>query len=791
MRMPIARSLAAFSDRWMIALGALVLTGLPIGSASAGPVDLPGLTLWYQADAITPQADGSLLTTWVDSSSSGNHAVAPVGKEPTYRTGGGGPFGGMPYVYFSGTGTTGKYVQSTSALTGNLTGDLTTTVFTVTGDGASSSGMYNIGNVFAVGGAMGPARDFRGAGVYSVEFAGNTPAIFGPVASGTQITEVRKSPGAINTTTSFWVNGTAQAIGGGSSTNTPNTISAPFILGKFGPSGSGIASWGNVAETIVYNRALSQAEADQVGAYLAVKYAITNSQYPVRGNASAAPLNTPGLVLWLDADPSFVTRDASNRVSAWFDATGTTNNTVAQDVSQGTSTAQPLWVANGINGQPAVQFDGGDFLVNTVDSLLASGQARTVFVIGDGTDGDAGGGLFAFRRSARVNSLGETYYAAHNPPQIVYSDGASGDNNTWGPDRRSTVNQPFIAAFMTTAGEKPQVDLNGPSQVIATGAASGSVSAETGTTGFSVGGRSDITPDRWKGTIAEVLVYDHELTGAELNSVGYYLAQRYSLTQAPYAKPSAVLFGDNFNKGVHAYYYGINPLTPAEATARQFGSLAPANYAVYSLAGHLVQTPPNGFPDSMMIAGASSAPWSSVSPDVDFNQKPGTYTIQVSMDPTRLGGQYNGEWNLGAVIFGADTPLTLPNIPETLSFYIQGNGGWGVRDGTTLVGSGMLGATGDDQFYNVRIEYEVKSFNDSTPVDVSIYVDNTNIISFLAGGIDHNFISLTAYQNPGYTGNFATYFDNFIISYTIPEPSTLVLLALGGLGLLACRRRKK
>ena len=510
------------------------------------------------------------------------------------------------------------------------------------------------------------------------------------------------------------------------------------------------------------------------------------------GSASAGPVDVSGLVLWLDADAGNLTKDGANRVSAWNDITDPTNNTVAQNVSQGTSTAQPLWVANAINGQPAVQFDGGDFLTNTVDNLLTSGQGRTVFVIGDGTDGSTGGGMFAFRRSTPVNALGETYYyRPGQDSQIVYSDGVSGNNNTWGPDRRSTVNEPFIAAFMTTAGEKPQVDLNGPSQVIKTGGASGSVSAETGTTGFSLGGRADITPDRWKGTIAEVLVYDHELTGAELNSVGYYLAQKYSLAQAAYVEPSSALFGDNFNKGVHAYYFGINPLTPAEATARQFGSLAPANYAVYSLAGHLVQTPPNGYPDCMMIAGQSSAPWSSVSPEVDFNQRPGTYTIQVAMDPTRIGGQYNNEWNYGAVIFGADTPLTLANIPETIGFYIQGNGGWGVRDGTTLVGSGMLGAIGDDQYYNVRIEYDVHHFDDSTPVPVSIFVDNTKIFDFLASGIDHNFISLTAYQNPGYTGNLATYFDNFIISYTIPEPSTLGLLALGGLFLLACRRRKR
>lgn len=769
----------------------VVLAGVvSFSSARAGVIPTSGLTLWYQADAIAPQADGSLLTTWVDSAS-GNNAVAPSGYEPTYHTGVAGPFGGMPYVNFSGTSTTGKYVQSTSALTGSLTGDLTTTVFTVADAGASSGGIYSLGNHTAPLAAIGPMRDARAAGVYSVEFAGNAPAIFGPVASGVQITELRKTSGAINTTTSFSVNGASQPVGGGSSTATPNVSSTPFTLGKWGPSSTGTASWGNVAETIVYDRVLSQAEANQVGAYLTVKYGITNSQYPIRGDAAAMPLNTPGLVLWLNADPAFVTKDAGNRVSAWFDATGATNNTTGQNVSQGTSTAQPLWVANGISGRPAVQFDGDDFLVNTVDNLLASGQARTMFVVGDGTDGQNGGGILAFRRSTRVNSLGETYYAAHpTAPQIVYSDGVSGDNNTWGPDRRTTVNQPFVAAFMTTAGEKPQVDLNASSQIIKTGASSGAVSAETGAAGFSVGGRADITPDRWKGAVAEVLVYDHELSGAELNSMGYYLARKYSLAQAPYVEPSSVLFGDNFNKGISApYYFGINPLTPAEATARQFGSLAPANYAVYSPGGYLVQTPPANYQDCMMIAGASTAPWSSVSPQIDFNQRPGTYAIRVSIDLTRLGGQSGGEWNYGAVIFGADAPLTLANISETIGFYIQGNGNWGARDGTTLVGSGTLGAIGDDQFYNVRIEYDVSQFDDSTPVPVSIYVDNAKIVSFLAQGVDHNFISLTAYQNPGYTGNFATYFDNFIVAYTIPEPSTLVLLALGGLGLALARRR--
>jgi hypothetical protein len=48
------------------------------------PSTIAGLQVWFKADAITPVADGTQITTWPDSSSNGNNATAAAGQGPVY-----------------------------------------------------------------------------------------------------------------------------------------------------------------------------------------------------------------------------------------------------------------------------------------------------------------------------------------------------------------------------------------------------------------------------------------------------------------------------------------------------------------------------------------------------------------------------------------------------------------------------------------------------------------------------------------------------------------------------------
>ena len=75
-------------------------------------------------------------------------------------------------------------------------------------------------------------------------------------------------------------------------------------------------------------------------------------------------LSTPtvpsGLQAWYRADLG-VTKDGSNNVSQWADQSGN-----GVHLSQNTATAQPLWVANGFNGEPTVSFNGSSDILTSL-----------------------------------------------------------------------------------------------------------------------------------------------------------------------------------------------------------------------------------------------------------------------------------------------------------------------------------------------------------------------------------------------------------------------------------------
>jgi hypothetical protein len=60
----------------------------------------------------------------------------------------------------------------------------------------------------------------------------------------------------------------------------------------------------------------------------------------------------------------------------------------------------------------------------------------------------------------------------------------------------------------------------------------GAVGPDAGTAGFTIGSREDIPAgaQNWSGDLAEVLVYDRELSAEELKAAGSYLATKYALT---------------------------------------------------------------------------------------------------------------------------------------------------------------------------------------------------------------------------------------------------------------------
>lgn len=242
-------------------------------------------------------------------------------------------------------------------------------------------------------------------------------------------------------------------------------------------------------------------------------------------------------VLWLKADAGAYT-DAGvtlatngQPVQQWNDQSGNGNH-----VTQTTAVNKPVFKSPDATGKQALYFDGTNgkiFLNNTTSNLVTGGTARTVFVVARRdcnahAGGVLGGTLFTFRRAGIINTL--TYGSnSYGTPVYIYSD-----NNGVGNNNASITGTAIDSAFSPTivtykipaAGGQVQCNLNSVAQTVNQG--SGSVTTETGTTGFTVGDREDQVDLDWSGWIYEVIVYNRSLSAAEIAQVESYLKNKYN-----------------------------------------------------------------------------------------------------------------------------------------------------------------------------------------------------------------------------------------------------------------------
>jgi hypothetical protein len=211
------------------------------------PQQVSGLAAWYRADAIGGVADGAAVGSWVDSSGHGHPATAPsAAQQPTLVAN---AVNGLPAVRFDGTS---DLVQAWFGLAQPAT---VLVVYDVRADTGGAQ--------YVTDGAQ------NGSMVHYV-----TPGQFGEYAGGTQVlTRPGFSFGAYHVVAGVFA-GPSSALypdGGPGATGNPGTNNPGGItIGNSGAAAAPAAA--DVAEVVVYNRALTTAEIDQVGRYLAGRY---------------------------------------------------------------------------------------------------------------------------------------------------------------------------------------------------------------------------------------------------------------------------------------------------------------------------------------------------------------------------------------------------------------------------------------------------------------------------------------------------------------------------------------
>ncbi len=232
-----------------------------------------------------------------------------------------------------------------------------------------------------------------------------------------------------------------------------------------------------------------------------------------------------GQVLWLDAADASTIRDAdgdnaatgtgganngfSGTVRTWADKSGSGFN-----VTNNTANQQPVYNSTGLNGKGVITFDGSnDKLTNT--SAAVAGNDHTTFVVFNRTLSAGRDAVFELGSGTSRNAI---FINEANNNRINYY-----------------VNSTFYNSSSTyTAGTYEMVsivhDINTATMYRGgTSQFSGTTLTRAGTTGIFVGDDSS-GGDELQGNIAEIIVYDRDLTSDERRDVENYLASKWGIT---------------------------------------------------------------------------------------------------------------------------------------------------------------------------------------------------------------------------------------------------------------------
>lgn len=221
------------------------------------------------------------------------------------------------------------------------------------------------------------------------------------------------------------------------------------------------------------------------------------------GGMSAAPVFSPldisNLKAWYKADAGVTLNGPT--VSQWDDYSGN-----ARHLKQTTAANQPTYLTNTINGLPSIDFDGvNDYLLT--DATLNTGDAMTMFCVFKKESASSQGIITGGSGAYQFLQYGSAFYI-----------GGAQKVNTM------TTDLWYIrSGTRTTAGALAEHFSNGSSLgTTAGGGTEHSLFRYVGTYNFQAANYTD-------GKIAEILIYQGVLTGAQMTEIHNYLNSKYAI----------------------------------------------------------------------------------------------------------------------------------------------------------------------------------------------------------------------------------------------------------------------
>ncbi len=298
---------------------------------------------------------------------------------------------------------------------------------------------------------------------------------------------------------SFRINGVDLGL---PATNNANTNIANQFLHIGARAGATLGLQGRIAEIIFHNGELTLAQIDSVERALSAKY-----------NLEIQPIPGEQLAYWLRADRGIDTTSAG-RVTSWANSAQTVN-----PATQSNDARRPRFIAQGLNGRPAIEFDGNDVLISTNNISL---NQQTIFAVFNSTssgvkiicehsqDANTNNGSFL------TTSVGNTLLFRRSTTSSV---GANYVEN-WGNDGAYRV---ITTSF--SPNNSVAMRINGHTVSLITGGfTSGNANDK-----LYIGGRGINGDLGLVGRIAELIVYNRLLSQAERDTVEQYLSRKYNI----------------------------------------------------------------------------------------------------------------------------------------------------------------------------------------------------------------------------------------------------------------------
>lgn len=466
------------------------------------PLGVPNCNLWLDAaDPSSYTLSGSTLTAWTDKSGNTNSTSSIVGT-PTYSATG---LNSLP----------GFLLNGSSAIIGpNVNAGTTVTVFAVAtmNDAGTNSGARLVSL-----GASGVADTGNVAYAGAITRSGTAQTLIA-IRNGNKSTlalSAYDTPFICSTI--FDATNNVLYTNGTTGTTVASTGSFNYSLYGIGRDpGTGTAYWyGYVSEILVYNRAITLAERQQIEGYLANKWRIRASL------AATQPFKS----YLIPQSPLFLPNQLTSTLSAWYDGRDPNNSAASVPANAATLATWTDKSGNALNGtgvnapkyslaNRAVQFVRASVQYYTT-SLSASSATETFFVVAQASTATTNTIIGATSTGARRFRLEST-----NFPVLLTSG-----NNYTGSTAVTTGSTFMISCSYNASASGVTMRLNGTAITVSN---TNAVTVGAGETTYIGAAASAGNP--FNGFIMEICIYSGAvLSLIDIQRVEGYLAWKWNL----------------------------------------------------------------------------------------------------------------------------------------------------------------------------------------------------------------------------------------------------------------------